>query len=74
MARLLIEATGRRPYALYVHGNSGTTGAVRAAEPIATGLAWRQARPPVRVLGQPSAAGLEACWEPGAVLAAEIAS
>lgn len=69
-----LDATARRPYALYVHGNSDTTGAVRAVESIATGLSWRQARPPVCVLGQPAAADLEACWELGAVMAAELAS
>ena len=68
-----LTATQRRPYGLYVHGNSDTTGAVRAVESIATGLSWRRARPPVSVLGPPSAADLEQCWELGAVVAAEIA-
>ena len=68
-----LTATQRRPYGLYVHGNSDTTGAVRAVESIATGLSWRQARPPVSVLGPPSAADLEQCWELGAVVAAELA-
>ena len=68
-----LEATQRRPYALYVHGNSDTTGAVRAVESITTGLAWRRARPPLAVLGAPSAADLEACWELGAVMAAGLA-
>jgi len=67
-----LEATQRRPYALYVHGNSDTTGAVRAVESITTGLSWRGARPPVSVIGPPSAADLESCWELGAVLAAEL--
>ena len=68
-----LEATQRRPYALYVHGASATTGAVRAVESITTGLKWHSARPPVLVVGQPSAADLESCWELGAVLAAELA-
>jgi len=68
-----LEATQRRPYALYVHGNSDTTGAVRAVESIASGLSWRRARPPLSVTGPPSAADLESCWELGAVLAAELA-
>ena len=37
-----LEATRRRPYGLYVHGASDTTGAVRAVESIAT--AWAGAR------------------------------
>ncbi len=68
-----LEATKRRPYGLYVHGASDTTGAVKAVESITTGLAWHQVRPPVLVVGPPSAADLEACWELGAVLAAELA-
>jgi hypothetical protein len=49
-----LEATARRPYALYVHGNQDTTGAVRAVGSIAPGLkmaagargARRRERPP----------------------------
>ena len=69
-----LSATQRRPYALYVHGNSDTGGAVRAVESIATGLGWRRSRPPVTVLGEPSAADREACWELGATVAAELAT
>jgi NAD(P)H-dependent FMN reductase len=68
-----LEATQRRPYALYVHGASDTGGAVRAVESIATGLRWRKVHPPVCVTGAPSKPDLEACWELGALLAAEIA-
>jgi len=68
-----LEATRRRPYGLYVHGASDTGGAVRAVESIATGLQWRKVRPPACVTGAPSRADLEACWELGALLAAEIA-
>jgi hypothetical protein len=68
-----LEATRGRPYGLYVHGASDTGGAVRAVESIATGLQWRKVRPPVSVTGPPGKADLEACWELGALLAAEIA-
>ena len=68
-----LEATKGRPYALYVHGNSDTTGAVRAVESITTGLQWRAVRPPATVTGPPGKQDLEACWELGALLAAEIA-
>ena len=67
-----LEATQRRPYALYVHGGSDTGGAVRAVESIATGLNWRRARPPVCVTGPPGRADLDACWELGATVAAEL--
>jgi hypothetical protein len=68
-----LAATKRRPYALYVHGNSDTTGAVRAVESITSGLSWRRVRPPLCVMGPPSATELEECWELGAVMAAELA-
>jgi multimeric flavodoxin WrbA len=69
-----LEATVKRPYGLYVHGASDTTGAVRAVEAIAAGLKWERVRPPVCVTGTaPARADLEACWELGAVVAAEIA-
>ena len=67
-----LEATQRRPYALYVHGGSDTGGAVRAVESIATGLNWRRARPPVCVTGPPGRPDLDACWELGAMVAAEL--
>ncbi|GAA3751834.1 flavodoxin family protein [Salinactinospora qingdaonensis] len=57
------------PYALYVHGNSDTTGAVRAVESIATGMGWRRHRPPVTVTGEVTRRQREACWELGAVTA-----
>jgi multimeric flavodoxin WrbA len=68
-----LEATKGRPYAFYVHGNSDTGGAVRAIESIASALKWRRARPPVCVTGEPGRADLEACWELGATIAAELA-
>ena len=61
------------PYGLYVHGGSDIGGAVRAVESITTGLQWRAVRPPVRVTGPPGQQDLAACWELGALLAAEIA-
>jgi hypothetical protein len=68
-----LEATQRRPYALYVHGGSDTAGAVRGVEAIATGLKWRRVRPPLCVTGPPGPTDLEACWELGATVAAELA-
>ena len=67
-----LDATARRPYGLYVHGNNDTAGAVRAVESITTGLEWRRAQEPVEVIGQPSQGDLEECWELGAALAAGL--
>jgi flavorubredoxin len=68
-----LEATQRRPYGLYVHGASDTGGAVRAVESITAGLRWRAVRPAVCVTGTPGKQDLQACWELGALLTAEIA-
>jgi multimeric flavodoxin WrbA len=67
-----LDATVRRPYGLFVHGNQDTTGAVRAVETITTGLQWQLAQPPVTVMGTPSREDLDACWELGAALAATL--
>jgi multimeric flavodoxin WrbA len=67
-----LEATRKRPYGLYVHGASDTGGAVRAVESITSGLGWQQVRPAVTVRGAPGKPDLEACWELGALLAAEV--
>ncbi|MEX2659717.1 MAG: flavodoxin [Acidimicrobiales bacterium] len=67
----LDDAAGR-PYALYVHGDDDAAGAIRAVEKITTGLRWRMARESLVVTGRPSKADLEACWELGASMAAEL--
>jgi NAD(P)H-dependent FMN reductase len=61
------------PYGLYVHGNSDTTGAVRAVEAITRGMGWRQVHEHVRVLDKPGREDLEACWDLGATVAARVA-
>ncbi len=68
----VLEATVGRPYALYVHGNSDTTGAIRGVETIATGLKWRRLREPLSIVGEVDAAVREDCWELGATVAASI--
>ncbi|WP_248814709.1 flavodoxin [Frankia sp. AgPm24] len=69
-----LEATIGRPYALYVHGGSDTTGAVRSVETIATGLKWKRLREPLSIVGEVDATGHEACWELGATVAASLMS
>ena len=68
-----LEATVGRPFGVYVHGNSDTTGALRAIEVATTGLRWRGVQAPVSVVGAPTQADLEACWELGAAVAAGLA-
>ena len=68
----VMDETARRPYAAYVHGNSDTTGAVRAIESVTTGLDWKRVRDPVTVIGDPDRSDLGACWELGAMVAASL--
>ncbi|CAI7978028.1 conserved hypothetical protein [Frankia sp. Hr75.2] len=67
-----LEATVGRPYGLYVHGASDSTGAVRGVETITTGLRWKQVQPPVLVVGGIDEASRAACWELGATAAAGL--
>ena len=67
-----LDATRGRPYAIYVHGDNDTAGAVLAIEKITTGLRWQLAQPALTVLGKPAAADLEASWELGAAVAASL--
>ncbi len=68
----VLDDTRGRPYGLYVHGNLGTEGAVRAVGSIADGLGWRPVADPVEVTGEPSKSDLEACRELGATVAATL--
>jgi len=67
-----IEVTIGRPFGVFVHGNNDTTGAERAIETITTGLRWQLAAKPVSVIGPPTRADLDACWDLGATLAAGL--
>jgi multimeric flavodoxin WrbA len=60
------------PYALYVHGNNDTTGAVRAVESIASAMGWQRVHEPATVIGAPDKAAKEAVWELGATVAATL--
>jgi multimeric flavodoxin WrbA len=67
-----LDSTRGRPYGLYIHGNEGTEGAIRAVESIATALGWETAFAPVDVKGTPANQDLESCWELGATIAASL--
>ena len=68
----LLDSTRGRPFGLYLHGNEGTEGAQRAVDGITGGLGWVQAAQHVVVSGKPSKADLEACWNLGATVAAQL--
>ncbi|MEX5637453.1 flavodoxin family protein [Parafrankia sp. FMc2] len=67
-----LDATVGRPYGLYVHGNSDTTGAVRGVEGITTGLKWKRLCEPLTVIGEADTTAREACRELGATAAASL--
>jgi multimeric flavodoxin WrbA len=67
-----LASTVGRPYGVYVHGNNDTTGALRSIETVTTGLRWTLAQAPLSVVGDPSRADLDACWELGAAVAAGL--
>jgi multimeric flavodoxin WrbA len=69
-----LQAKIGAPYALYVHGNSDTTGAVRAVTAIATGLGWEEVHRPVTAVG-PVLRELEReCYDLGATVAANLST
>jgi hypothetical protein len=67
-----LDATRGRPYGLYVHGNDDVEGAIRGVERIATGLAWTAVAAPVRATGAPDRGAVDACWDLGATVAANL--
>jgi hypothetical protein len=68
----LLHTTRGRPFGLYLHGNEGTEGAERAVDAITTGLGWVKAADTVVVSGKPSKDDVEACWNLGATIAAQL--
>ncbi|CAM4269013.1 Flavodoxin [Mycobacterium basiliense] len=68
----ILDSTRGRPFGAYLHGNEGTEGAERAIDAITTGLGWVQAAQTVVVLGKPAKPDVEACWNLGATVAAQL--
>lgn len=69
----LVEETRGLPYALFVKGRTDTDGAVAAVRKIVTGLAWKEALPPLAVVGDVTDEHLAAATELGATMAAGLA-
>ncbi|WP_198536781.1 flavodoxin family protein [Mycobacteroides chelonae] len=67
-----LDATRGRPFGVWLHGNEGTEGAERAVDGITAGLGWERAAQTVIVSGKPTKADLEACWNLGATVAAQL--
>ena len=68
----LLDASRGRPFGLWLHGNEGTEGAERAVDGITAGLGWVQVAEHVVVSGKPTKGDLEACWNLGATVAAQL--
>ena len=68
-----LDETVARPFGVYLHGNSDTTGALRAVETITTGLQWKLVQKPLTVIGELTNEDRDACWELGAAMAAGLA-
>lgn len=68
----ILDSTQGRPFGLYLHSNEGGEGAVRAVDSITTGLGWTKAADYLIVSNKPSKEELQACWELGATVAAQL--
>lgn len=68
----LLDSTRGRPFGVFLHGNEGTEGAERALDGIAAGLGWVKTAETVVVMGRPTKADVEACWNLGATVAASL--
>jgi multimeric flavodoxin WrbA len=68
----LLDTTRGRPFGVYLHGNEGTEGAERGLAAITTGLGWAQVAETVVVMGKPTKADVDACWNLGATVAATL--
>ncbi|MFD0000310.1 flavodoxin family protein [Nocardia sp. NPDC127526] len=67
-----LDSTRGRPFGYYIHGNQGTEGAEKGIAAITTGLGWEKAAAAVIVSGPPAKTDVEACWELGATVAAQL--
>jgi multimeric flavodoxin WrbA len=66
-----LDATVGLPYAVFVHGNDDTTGALNSIQRITGALRWKQVAAPLSLIGPPGPADLEACRELAATVAVQ---
>ena len=67
-----LHAKRGAPVGLYVHGNTDTTGAVRAVDAITKGLGWAQVSKPVVAIGPVTTHVERQCYELAATVAANL--
>jgi multimeric flavodoxin WrbA len=68
----LLDSTRGRPFGVWLHGNEGTEGAERALDGITAGLGWVKGAEYVVVSGKPTTVDVDACWNLGATVAAQL--
>lgn len=68
----LLDSTRGRAFGVYLHGNEGTEGAERGLAAITNGLGWVKAAETVTVSGKPTREEVQACWNLGATVAAQL--
>ena len=68
-----LDHTRGLPYAVVTKGDTDVDGTIRQLEPIAAGLGWRQALPPLLVVGDLTDEHLAAATELGGTMAAGLA-
>lgn len=66
-----LEVTKGRPWGIWIHGSTDTTGARSGVERIVTGLGWRAVADPVELIGH-SDDETDRCFELGATIAATL--
>ena len=67
----LSETVGR-PFGVYLHGTDDAAGAIRDITKIVTGLGWKQVHDHVVSLGRPTRGDIDAAWDLGATVAANL--
>ena len=69
-----LDDTAALPWALYVRGGRDGTGANRAVHSIVAGLRWREAQPPLLLIGAHQPSFIDSCEELGMTMAAGLES
>lgn len=67
-----LEATVGLPFAVYVHGNDDTAGALSSIQRITGALRWKQVAAPLSIVGAPGPADLAGCRELAATVAVSL--
>ena len=68
------DDTAGLPHGVFVKAGNDGSGALRAIEPLTTGLRWRLVQPPVLAVGELTPDHLASCTELGATIAAGLAT